>query len=335
MPHSTKGVRLEVGRTLIDGFVSLRISWALREFASAFSVELLDHPKNAWVKPFSQQRVRIFIDEELVLTGRIEKISKGHGHIMQLEGRSLVAILVDASVVAPLQYHQVTLFSLAQELAQPFNINVVTNIKDFPTHQQVTAEVDSTIFQLLNKIAEKENIFLSSTPEGDILLSRYEEATIQYFLSDSVSGYISSSVVFDSTVRFSSLTLLAQTSSNLDLNYRIEDKVISNHPLVEVVEAEDLATLELIAQRRLATSIMQAAQLNITLHDWLRSLHAPRLIGIGDRVQVEAASLGLKESTWMIESVTMQLSSNECSTNLKLMLPYLSQQTPLEANQPW
>lgn len=99
MPSDT--VRLEIDRTMIDGFVSVALTFGIKEFVAGFAIRLLDVEANRWIKPFGYQQVAIYYGDELLLTGRIEKVERSQSKNLKIEGRSLPAVLIDASMPSP------------------------------------------------------------------------------------------------------------------------------------------------------------------------------------------------------------------------------------------
>ncbi|NIZ47808.1 hypothetical protein PVA44_07760 (plasmid) [Entomospira nematocerorum] len=334
---SSSQIKLAINRTFVDGFLSVSMSYSITEFVAGFAVVLLDTPQMSWLRPFGYEEIAIYYGDELLLTGRIEKVERSQHKSLHIEGRSLPAVLIDASMEMPGQFHDVDLHMLLSELGKPYGLSVVSEIAQLPVYASLTAGVDTKAFAFANCCAENDNIFLSSSPAGEIILRHYNFTQVHNTFVAGDHGYLDAQVSFDGSQRFSSLTLVAQSEDNLELRYTIDDPSISIHrPLVETAEAPDLATLEHIAKRRLALSIANSIKMSLKLNGWHRSQSADRLLRVGDIIQIEDPSLGLNDrSAFVIAGLEMTLSSSEMQMSLQLALPSLYSEEPLEGEHPW
>ncbi|NIZ41351.1 hypothetical protein PVA45_07220 (plasmid) [Entomospira entomophila] len=330
-------IKLEIDRTLIDGFIAVSLRFQIQEFSAGFAIELLGSDRMQWIKPFTYQEVRIYYDQELLITGRIEKVSRTNAKTLQIEGRSLPALLIDTMLKPPLQFHDMTLETLVKEVAKPFNIEVRSEVTVLANYPKITASIGTTIFAFMNCVAENDNILMTSDPNGDIMIQHYKFDGIHKRLIAGEDGYLDANISFDGSDRFSSLTLMAQSEEDLELTYTIEDPSISLYrPLVEVAEASDLATLENIAKRRLTLSIAKSITLTLKLLGWQQSDIESRLLRVGDMIQIQDTSLNLpKLTTFVIEGLTLGMSSGDLSMDLSLAIPNLYTGEPLEGEMPW
>ncbi|NIZ41504.1 hypothetical protein PVA45_08485 (plasmid) [Entomospira entomophila] len=278
----------------------------------------------------------IYYGDELLLTGRIEKVERSQSKNLKIEGRSLPAVLIDASMPSPSQYHDVTLATLISDIARPYGLSVENRVENLPTYPQLQGEVDAKIHSFINCCAENDNILLRSTANGNILIDKQKEGDVQATFCAQQGGYLDAQVSFDGSQRFSSLTLLAQSADDLELSYTINDQSMPIYrPLVEKAEAKDLATLQNIAKRRLALTLSQSMSLSLSLNGWYRGMHG-KLLQVGDIIQLEDASLNLERPTaFLIESLALSLSNGEWRTALGLVLPNLYSDDPTTGDEPW
>jgi prophage tail gpP-like protein len=330
-------LKLLVDQTYAGGWLGVSLTFELRNMVAGFAIELQNNAKTAWLTPFGYQEVAIYYGDELLLTGRIEKMDITATAALKIEGRSRPAVLIEASLQAPLQYHNVTLATLASELAKPFGVGVDNRVQGLAVYESINHQADQKCFDALNALAEKEAIFLSSTPSGDLLLERFSLGTAQARFVRGQDVYLDASVSYDGSARFSSLTLLSQNEEELELSHTLIDPTLSiERPLVEVVEAADLATLQAMAKRRMALAIAESMKIELTLLGWHRTSDDSRLLRVGDVVVVQDEAIQVfQETSLVIQNITLDLASGDAKTTLSLVLPSLYTEDGLNGAMPW
>lgn len=320
-----ESIRLEVDTTKVGGIETLNLSYSSRNFSAGFTMTFLNTPAMDWLQPFQYNEIRLFYVkdgiEELLITGRIEKLDKGIDQKIKIEGRCRTAFLVDSSLLPPFQYQNVSLDTMAMDILAPFNIGVENEIENLPIRPSIRATVGDSIFKFLNQQAEQEGILLAASAEGNLRLHHLPAGVVELIINDTNRQYLGASASFNGAARFSELHLIAQSESSVDLSYvLVDDEIVGYRPLLDVVEADDMATLEAIAQRRLFLARSNSMKLSFNLHGWPRGIASGKLLMPGDVVQHEDATLGLKRELWRIEAVNRSLAPNNLSTSLSLVL---------------
>ena len=129
-PSSVKNqsvISIQIGAEKLSGFQGLQVSRAIDAAADAFSFSLPWNPTEKNIerfRPFNPQIVRVRVDDELLLTGYVEKSefsTSADSKALNIQGRSASGTLLDWSAGPPFQFQNVTFNQFNTKLYQNFD----------------------------------------------------------------------------------------------------------------------------------------------------------------------------------------------------------------------
>ncbi len=224
-PASVEGtpevwVGLSETRERVTGWSSVVVTRAIDSCADAYRLTLDWDPtavNRARFVPFSPAEVRIFIDNEVVLTGYVERLTTevaGDERSLSVEGRGKSGVLLDWSAGGPgrgYEFQDVTFNTVARELAHPHR---VVARPDTPRLPIVEFEAGDTVYEVLSGLAAGHGLFASPQRDGSLSFVRFSSrrrATVELEEGLSPMRMISSS--FDATKRFQEYVVYGHTDS--------------------------------------------------------------------------------------------------------------------------
>jgi prophage tail gpP-like protein/LysM repeat protein len=137
----------------------------------------LDRDADAFLLPYVYPEAAAYLGPELAVNGLLYTVKNAmtkEGIKKELEGFSYTADLVDSTIKPPYEKRNVTLEQRALDIAEGFEIDVE---KEFITDtggkfSRMTADKTETVFEHLKKYAGQRGLLISSTPAGNLLLTK-------------------------------------------------------------------------------------------------------------------------------------------------------------------
>jgi len=210
---------LESIETIVDGWTAV-IAWAPG----------LNPALDRAIRPYSYSSAQIFLDRELLGTGRLYVTSPSleTRQGCSLEFWSLTADFVDSALKPPYEENEVTLKQRAETLAQPFSLKVISNLEQDGVFDRVTADPSQTSGAHLLSLAKQRGVLISSTTKGELSLSIPKitgepVATIE----EGVEGYTGFNASYDGRKRFSDYRVIGETPFDEPNNAVSKDKGVS------------------------------------------------------------------------------------------------------------
>lgn len=291
--------------------------------ADAFSVSAaFDHEKKDirdTFRPFGYQRVQVFIGQDIVLTGRIDKIEPSGGNIT-VQGRALPGILGDCSIEGELELSGLTLGQIARNLCAPFGVTVRVD-RDTGIIEVARAEYGQKVAEFLNSIAAPRNMLLNSSYSGQLVISSADDLPSKNpvaNLEDAVAPLLSVSASFDSTARFSSYTIATQFAGESDLSATSKDAGIPIHrPLRQAVDDAE-QDLDVTARRARSMGYASSIGVQANIAGWRRpdgKLWAER-----QAVNLRSpSSMIYRQTKYIIAGVTYTLEESQQTSGFRLV----------------
>ncbi|MGX1099271.1 phage baseplate assembly protein [Amorphus sp. MBR-141] len=184
----TRRVRLEIdGVGSFDSWVYVEIVRDLQDFAGSFTVIARDATRLIatlqWASPPPLYRlrpgpgVRIYIDDEIVLTGWIEKVRPDideAGAQVTISGRDKAGDLVDCAAApdGPGEFRQVTLEEAARRICAPFGLSVRCEIDTGRPFDRYPLELTETPLAAIEKGARQRHALVTSDGLAGVVLTR-------------------------------------------------------------------------------------------------------------------------------------------------------------------
>lgn len=176
----------------------------------------------------AQDAVKIYIDGNKFLTGKIERLRISYdatNHDIEVSGRDKIGDLIDSSIVQK-EYAQRDFVSLLKAVLKDngySDIGIVDNVgKISRIHleegETVKTEKGETIAEFLDRYAQKVQVLLFSDEDGDLTISREgDQQAIGAILSqigNSNSNVLSASIDLDMTERYRYIEIFAQSGND-------------------------------------------------------------------------------------------------------------------------
>jgi prophage tail gpP-like protein len=323
-------VRLNINGRVFDGWTANSITMSIDNCADAFSVSCPFDPTDAnlraALKPFGLQSVQLYIGDDLLLTGYIEKIdpnTDATGRICNVQGRSKTGQLIDCSVEDCSEMYGLSLSTIARQVCKPFGVLVRADADTNPI-EIARPECGQSVYDFLNSLAAPRNVLLNSSYDGRLVLSYTKAVSERKPVARLVEGQgicLSVQASFDATKRYSSYNIASQFAGD-SYDGSVSDPVIKLHR-PKVLPAEDFAQdPNQTAARARAVAIADSQSITTTVSGWRNPDNGLRW---AERQVVTLKAPGAMlytETAYIVAGVTLKIDPSEGKvTELRLMLP--------------
>ena len=309
-------------------------------------------------RPFKYQDVQLYIGENLVLNGTVEKVAPSltdTSNSVNVQGRSRTGVLVDCTFEKDdtMEFKGAALDEIANTVISKFGLET-----SFPDGAGAIFEKagpsspTSTVFNFLQNLSRQRSLLMSQTPDGKLLFRRAKTSGVPVAeLIEGRQGIIISTATYDGTKRFSSYDVFGQEAGKND-NFAKLLASISKKP-VEVQASQDITDPSIFAIRpksiqandtnqgniedaatwALTSGIAASVDIPIGYEGWLRP--DGKLWAENELILVQAPSLMIyKPYVMLIKSVNFSSGSDSKSVELGLTIPEAYSGTVPEAF-PW
>ncbi len=263
-------VRLEINNRTFTGWTGVSIDMAVDQLADAFSVSAPFDPDRADLRdafrPFGYQPVKVYIGDDLLITGRIEKVehqSDAGDRVLTVQGRSLTGALVDCSIDGELEFSGLALSTIARKIAGRFGVSVRAD-NDTNSIEVARAEYGQTAADFLLGLANARHLFLNSSYDGKLVISwgaSFAKKSAAAALVEGRAPLLSVSTSFDGTGRFSVYKVATQFAGMSDImgeakdagvpiyrpHLRVVSDVDSDNSFMEAGDVQLIAALQKMA----------------------------------------------------------------------------------------
>jgi len=336
-------ITLLVGSREITGWTGASIEMAIDQVADAFSLTVPFDPERsdlrAAFRPFSYQTVKLYVGDDILLTGRIEKVEPkidAGERTVTVQGRSLPGALVDCAIRGPLEWSGMRIADIAINVCLPFGVSVRYDNNSKPI-ELARAGYGQTAAAFLMSVASPRNFFLNSSYEGQLVISSGSELTKRAVVAALVEGehpLLGVAASFDGTRRFSTYEVATQFAGVADIVGSVEDatmpvfekKRIYRPHLASVPEAfvdEETETTEpaVTARQSRIEAIAASISVAVSVSGWRR----PDGKRWAERQMVTLRAPGAMlytERKWLIAGLSLKLDAATGETcDMRLVLP--------------
>lgn len=321
-------VRLVVEGREITGWTGATISQDLDQVADGFSVEAPFDPERMDLRdafrPFGYQPLQLYLGDDLVLTGRVDKIVSSvmsDNRLLTLTGRSLTGAIADCSIDGPLEFNYKFLADVAIHLCAPFGITV-----QWPNNRPIEmarAEYGQTVYDLLRSLAAPANLMLHSTAKGELEIywgRALKEVAASAALVEGESPLLSVKASFDGSRRYSKYKAASQFAGNNRVGVVTDAAISIIRPYLAAVGDMDEDPRKTAARRR-TEAFAESLQVAATVTGW----RGPdgQLWRKKQAVTLKAPSAMLyREAKYSVIGATMRIDEKQGKvTDLRLVLP--------------
>lgn len=296
-----------------------------------------DH-KNIF-KPLEYNRVEIFHDNELLLTGTVlihNFQDDANSQLIPISGYSLPGILDDCEIPVqnyPLQSLNMSLEQISNKLIKPFNLKVKVDPSVQSKMQKVfsssTADEKQSIKAYLCSKASQKNIVLTHTPSGELFFTEANTQQIPIFeFSKSIPG-VEMSISINAQAMHSEITVLKQADDEGGNAGQVTIKnpfVSAFRPHVRTqssgsdIDVNDTA-------RAILSEELKAIMLSIKLERWDIS---GKIIRPNSIISVLNPDLYLyKKTNFFVESVSLTGNEKEMTATMECFIPEVYNSKPV------
>lgn len=166
---------LLIGTERIGGWKSVEVKRSITTMAGTFSVELTDIWGADPTGLVPELAVKVLIGDTVLLNGYIDRMSIStnvNAYDISASGRCRTSDLVDCSVVnKPGMWKEIGLLKLAQELTEPFGIQVEQETDLGDNLSAVSISTGETVLDVLSKVCEERAVLAIGNSSGNLSLT--------------------------------------------------------------------------------------------------------------------------------------------------------------------
>ncbi len=312
-------VSIKVGGQSISGWTGVMIEQAIDNCADAFAISAPFDPDRMDLRerfePFGYQPCEVYIDKDLIITGRIEKVESIQSEserMITVQGRNKTGVIVDCYIdEAGYQFYGQRLADVLIKLVSRYGIAVdYRNNTDII--QECIAEPGQKIFEFASELAENYGLFLSSDEEGRLVLSYPPKVGDP--VASIVAGkspYIGGSASYDGTARFSMYKVISSDYGRFDIEEKAEDSGVKQYRRsVARLGALKRSEMKRMAKHKRARALGRAAAIDVTVSGWRDSNDA--LWEKGKTITLVAPALMVyQESPFILAGITLRIDESQ------------------------
>jgi prophage tail gpP-like protein len=278
---------LEVEGINYEGFTDIGVNGALENFSSSFSFSTTVKENSLGVIQNNLklgQQARVFIDENLVITGYIESLDISYSagsHSINVSGRDIGGDLIDSSIRQK-SYIQRDFFKLVNLVLvdNGYSIKVINNVGTLtlePTETIKTEQGDS-VFDFLDRYAKKLQVLLKISPNGDLEIIREDDEVVKNFLINDFTqnnNILSASLNLSTVNRFNLIEVYSQDNNKTHTKTGISQKGTATDSNIRATRRK-VITMNTASQSK---SLIALAEWNINLRRAKGSRYSCKVVG--------------------------------------------------------
>jgi len=332
-PHDIRGDELELlveGRAF-TGWESMTVARALDVVSARFSMVVSEREPFP-IRPGQECTVRLA--GTTIVTGQVDALElKGdaNGRQFTVAGRDRTGDLVDCSELTdPGEWSDLSLLELAQEIANPFGIEVralfTEELEDFFLFRRQPGE---TAWSAIERACRLRGVLAFSDGSGALILDRPASSSSATALVEG-ENLEEWAVRVDQSNRFRNYYVRGQTSGSDDYSGQLASEIEGQalDPAVRrfrplLVLAEGAVTFDDAQDRanwEAAVRAARAARLEVTVQGWRQTAPAGPVWTINQLVPVRIPSARMRR-TLLVDEVTFERSGAGTRTRLGLARP--------------
>jgi prophage tail gpP-like protein len=180
------------------------------------------------ILPYGYTPAALYLGGKLVVNGllySVESQISGGGTIKNLEGWSFTADLMDSTLKPPYEKNGFTLKQRIEELIKPIGISAIFETDAGGPFDRITASKSDTIFSHLNKLASQRSVLLSSTVNGDLLVTKTASGSPVATLEEGQQGVSNFRARFDGRKRFNAYRAIGKSPAGNKVGITKDEKV--------------------------------------------------------------------------------------------------------------
>ena len=343
-------IYLEVNGERYTGFTNIQIDKSIPALSGkfTFATTVKESPTGVIQNDLkAQDSVRIFIDDNVVLTGYIDNLSISYStsdHQIVVQGREKTSDLVDCSIIAN-PYLQKDFTKLARIVLKDNgynNISIINKVGNLPVltvdaseknsselpNNEITTQTSESIAEFLYRYARQIQVLLLTNEDGNIEITKEGSNSMSGDLisSGDQANILSASIGISTAERFRTLKIVSQGSSSdftqsvieqeitkIDNQIRSPRRIILTVPTnSQVSSITDLANWNINIRRAKGT------RYNCTVQGFYNTRSKKELWKINNIVQINDDKFQIN-GLFLIEAVTFSKDLNGSFTDLSIV----------------
>jgi prophage tail gpP-like protein len=278
---------LEVEGVKYEGFTDVAVNSAMENFSSSFSFSTTVKETSLGIIENDLklgQQARVFIDDNLVITGYIESLDISYSagsHSINVSGRDIGGDLIDSSIRQK-SYIQRDFKKLINLVLTDngYSIKVINKVGTLtlePTETIKTEQSDS-IFDFLDRYAKKLQVLLKINPSGDLEIIREDDEVVKNFLINDFTqnnNILSASLSLTTVNRFNVIQVYSQDNNQTHTKTGISQKGAATDYNIRTTRRKTI-TMNTASQSKSLTSL---AEWNINLRRAKGSKYSCKVVG--------------------------------------------------------
>lgn len=279
-------------------------------------------------RPFLYQDAQIYIGEDLIINGTVEKISPSvsdTSNSVNVQGRSKTGVIVDCTFEKDenLEFQKMALDEIAATVVNKFGLEV--SFPDGAGAMFENAGPDSpteTVFNFLQNLARQRSLLMSQTPDGKLLFRRAKTSGVPVAeLIEGHQGILISTAIYDGTKRFSKYDVFGQEPGKNDNSASIEDgSVVILRPKAIKSNDTNQGNIQSVAKWTITSDVAASINSPIGYEGWLRP--DGKLWVENELVLVQAPSIMIyKPYVMLIKSVNFNSTADSKTVEFGLTIP--------------
>jgi prophage tail gpP-like protein len=236
-------IYLEVNGIKYEGFTEISINSSLENFCSSFSfattlkedINILGNKTGGFVNDIKlQNKVKIYIDDILVLTGYIEALNVDYdakNHSIVYSGRDIGGDMVDSSIIQS-TYKQRNFELLTKTVLSQngfSDIKIVNNagLLLLESTEVIKTESNETIFNFLDRYAKKLQVIIKINRFGNLEITREDDTIVKNMLINNRTkdnNILSAKLQLTTKDRFNIIDVYSQANNKTHTSTGISQK---------------------------------------------------------------------------------------------------------------
>lgn len=292
--------------------------------------------------PYSYAPAKAFIDNTRLVTGTLYMSNPkltANGRTKNLHGYSATIAIVDSNLHPDtFEQNDITLEERAQKLMNPYGLKVIKDagVDTGGAFDRVSASKQEKIFDHLAILARQRNVLISSTPLGNLLLTR---ANVNSAPVDIIEEAVNPDAEnfeakFDGRKRFSTWRISCKTPKKKEsksATARDKNVPITRHKNL-TVDNSSKGDIQKVADWERSKRFIEALTIPFFVPNWYDS--SGRLWRVNTLVTVKSLTIGIKDGfDFLIRQIEFDEKNNQRSAILSLVPPQVY--TGEEIIEPW
>ncbi len=283
-------------------------------------------------KPFSYNMCQVLYKGSLVFVGTLLDTVPAINAQSKTETANFYALpgaLIDCSANSDrntLEFKDKSFKSIASELCAPFGIQIKYT-QSAQTRSEVILDkiaigMSEPVFSFLSKIAHTQNLYLSSTADGGLLVRQANPTATALELTEDLPPLLSVNCQYNPRQYFSEITAVTTGTEATSINGRStvnNKKINSFRPFVFQSVDSDVGGIEKAAKSKIARMFTNSVTYSVGIVGW--DDRAGNILSTNKKVILKAPSVRVNSPyAFNVRSVKMTAEPNSINSILELVL---------------